>query len=143
MSKSAVQSRPKVQDRRSAIRVEPEAYAPIRVDINGADFIDIFYATDISKGGIGLKVPHRFRGCKTERMVECLVQLPLPVHYSFHAQGKVVHISGDRFGVSFYNLQEKTEARLEDYINYRLKGTSWWSWAAHQVGLDSISTRFL
>ena len=129
-------------DRRLTLRVSPEFHVPIKVDIVGADFIDIFYAVDISIGGIGIKVPHQFKGCKTERVVECRVSLPNPVSFSFHTQGKVIHINGDRFGVSFYNLQEKTETHLDEYISYRLKSTSWWGWAAHQVGLDAVSARF-
>lgn len=131
------------RDRRSAIRVNPEPHAPIRVDINGADFIDILYACDISMGGIGIQVPHRFKGCKTDLVVECRIILPAPINYSFHTQGRVMHISGDRFGISFYNLHEKTEDRLEQYISQRIKVESWWGWAAHRIGLDSLSSRFL
>lgn len=131
------------QDRRLFLRVRPEPHIPIRVDVNGKDFVDIFYAVDISVGGLGLKVPHRFEGCRTDLLVHCLLRLPTPFAHSVGAQGSVIHISGDRFGIAFHNLSEKAEKVIDAYVCHRLKQESWWSWAAHRAGLDTLSIRFL
>ena len=133
----------KKNERRTSLRVKPEKETEIRVDLNGENFIDIFYATDISIGGIALRVPHLFEGCKINLPVDCLVRLPIPIDNSFHAQGKIIHISGERFGVAFQNLNENYENMIKDYVNYRLKEISWIAWISHKLGITSLSSRLI
>lgn len=132
-----------MHDRRASLRISPEVGIPIRVDLNGEDFIDIFYAADISVGGVGLLVPHRFEGCKLDALVDCQIRLPAPIIQSVRAQGRVKHVNGDRFGVAFFNLQEKSERLIENYIDHRLRTETLIGWMAHRIGLDSISSRLL
>ena len=80
-------------------RVIPEKGHPVLVDISGDGFIDILPALDISLGGIGIQVPHNFDGCNTETLVDCLVTLPRPVNYTIRAQGKIIHIRQNLFGL--------------------------------------------
>ena len=123
-------------DRRSSTRVSPEVHAPIRVDLRGADFIDVMYALDISRGGIGTQVAHSFDDCKTDRIVDCLVKLPEPVNQSFRAQGRMRHISAGRFGVEFKNLNEKSQSLIDDYVDSRLQNASWWASIARRGSLS-------
>ncbi len=125
-----------MMDRRSSARVNPEAHAPVRVDMRGADFIDVMYALDISRGGIGTQVAHSFDDCETDRIVDCLVQLPEPVNQSFRAQGRMRHIDGGRFGVEFKNLNENAQSLIDDYVDHRLQSASWWASIARRGNLS-------
>lgn len=127
-----------MQERRSSIRVEPATDQAIRVDVNGENFIDIFDAVDISTGGLALEVPHRFLGCQVDALVECVVKLPFPVTQYIHAQGRITHISGNRFGLAFYNLNENAEELIEEYVCYCLRSQSLLVWAAHKLGFDAL-----
>jgi len=131
-----------MKERRSSVRVTPLADQSIRVDLNGEDFIDIFYVIDLSTGGIALEVPHRFSGCKVDSIVECVIQLPDPVRQFVHAQGRIKHISGDRFGLAFFNLNESAESLIEEYICHCLKTESILSWMAHKLGFDHLAQRY-
>jgi len=132
-----------VRERRSAVRIQPRKNDPIRIDLNGENFLDIVYAVDISTGGLGLWVPHHFEGCKIDSLVDCLVRLPYPISSSFHAQGSIRHIRGNCFGLKFHNLHENAKNLIKKYIEYRLKDISWLAWITHRMGLLSITSRIL
>jgi len=101
-------------------RVEIDVDAPVRIDINGEDFIDVLSAVDISEGGLGLKVKHRFEGCNLDDLVSMIVQLPAPVSRHFSVMGRIMHISNDSFGVSFVGLSDASRNLVRSYIKSRL-----------------------
>lgn len=130
-------------ERRTSARVNPEANAPIRVDIRGADFLDVTHALDISRGGLGCTVNHTFDDCLTDRIVDCLVRLPEPVNRSFRAQGRMRHIDQGRFGVEFRNLHESAQQLVDEYVDHRVNDAAWWSRVAREGALSFQASRFL
>jgi len=132
-----------MMERRLFARVCPAPDSPIRVDLSGADFLDVFDAMDISRGGLGSSVGHSFDDCRTERIVDCLVQLPLPIRRSFRAQGKMRHIEGGRFGIEFINLNEKNQQLIDSYVDQQLQTQHWWDWLVKRRGFSSASNQYL
>jgi len=108
-----------MNEQRHYSRVETTPDAPVRIDINGEDFIDVLSAVDISEGGLGLEVQHRFRGCNLDDLVSMIVQLPAPVSRHFSVMGRIMHISNDTFGVSFVGLSGAGRNLIRDYIKSR------------------------
>ncbi len=122
-------------DRRQFVRVAPEKNYPIRIDINGENFLDILCANDISENGIGVSVPHRFKGCDTQSTVTFIICLPYPEKSLISATGQIKHVSGDRFGVCFNRLSEGTRLKIKSYIAVRLKQDSIVDWFKYKVGI--------
>jgi len=108
-----------LNEQRHHDRVEIDADAPVRIDINGEDFIDVLSAVDISEGGLRLKVKHRFEGCNLDDPVSMVIQLPLPVSRHFSVMGRIMHISDDSFGVSFVGLSDDSRKLIRSYIRSR------------------------
>jgi len=106
-------------EQRRHSRVETSNEAPVRIDINGEDFIDVLAAVDISEGGMGLNVPHRFEGCNLDDLVSMIVQMPGPENNYFSAMGRIMHISNDAFGVAFVGLSEVARQQIRAYITSR------------------------
>jgi len=104
---------------RRCSRVVPSAEQPIRVDINGDGFIDVLEATDISPGGLGVMVPHGFKGCNLNSLVSLIIQLPFPVNKHIKAIGKVIHLNEKNFGISFVNMSRGEEDRIQAYIDFQ------------------------
>ena len=111
----------RTREQRHYSRVETTAAAPVRIDINGEDFIDVVSAVDISEGGMALNVPHRFKGCNLDVLVSMIVQLPAPVSAHFTVMGRIMHISNDAFGVAFVGLSEAARNHIRRYIKSRLE----------------------
>ncbi len=111
--------------RRKNLRLPPERGRPIRIDINGENFLDIVYATDISIGGACIAVPHRFEGCRLDKLVSLVINLPEPVSTTFTALGSIRHLSGRSFGVRFVGMEKKDEAHVKDYIMHLLAQQDW------------------
>jgi len=109
----------KVREQRRHNRVETTFDAPVCIDINGEDFIEVLSAVDISEGGMGLNVVHRFEGCNLDDLVSMIVQLPAPVNSHFSAMGRIMHISNDAFGVAFVGLQEPARQKIRLYMDSR------------------------
>lgn len=83
----------------------------------GAAFVDILPARDISLGGVGIQVPHRFQGCDLTPEVELLITLP--GERCFLARGIVRHKrdeDGTLFGVEFTQLGVSHRERLAAYV---------------------------
>ena len=76
-------SRARMSEQRRQLRVKPEDGNPIRVDINGENFVDILYANDISEGGLNVSVPHQFQDCEIDTPVSLMVQLPTPISHAY------------------------------------------------------------
>ncbi len=109
---------------RKYVRVEPEDGNPVRVDINGNGFIDVFNATDISQNGIGVSVPHKFANCRTDGEVSLLVSLPEPVTNSLRVNGVIRHVDSQQFGIMFTDLSMDDREKIREYVHSRLRITS-------------------
>ena len=114
------------RENRQYERITPIAKAPIIIDINGTNFIDIFRAGNISLGGVSISVAHGFKGCEIEKQVNLAIKLPEPVNKSFSATGNIKHISGDAFGVNFLSIHQHGQKMLRQYILFHQKNTSIW-----------------
>jgi hypothetical protein len=105
------------ENRREYVRVIPQPHAPVRVDINGDDFIEVINAVDISEGGIRLSVKHRFEGCHVDRPASFIVYLPAPINKLFRFEGQIMHVHDDSFGVRFTNLDKASRALVRKYVD--------------------------
>ena len=123
-------------ERRHHLRMPPNQEEPIRVDIDGDHFVDIFDAIDISETGLGLKAPQGFRGCDLNKPVTFIIELPSrPKNIFLQARGKIIHIYGSRFGISFHDLSDITRAQIKRYIARRLREESLLDWFKYKVGM--------
>ena len=107
-------------NRRHNLRVHPHANYPVYIDINGDNFVDIFRATDISSGGIGITVPHNFEGCKIDLPISMIITLPSPVSRSVTIEGKINHIVGEKFGVEYISVETGKIKMIRRYISEQL-----------------------
>jgi hypothetical protein len=122
-------------ERRKYLRVAPDREYPVRVDINGSNFIDILQALDISQGGVGVRVNHGFNGCDLEGAVSFVIEIPVPKHALLRGSGRIKHISGNRFGIIFDTLPDSVVSQIREYIAFRIKQDSWWAWFKYKLGL--------
>ncbi len=106
-------------NRRETERVIPEPGAPVRVHINGEDFIEVIDAIDISEGGIRISVRHRFAGCHVDQPASVIVHLPAPISRHFSTHGRIRHVLGDSFGIQFAGLSPADLALLRQYVRLR------------------------
>ena len=122
-------------NRRRHIRVSPNPREPIRVNINGENFLDILNAVDISESGIGLKVPHLFNGCVLES-VSFLIDLPIDSKaVAVQVRGNILHISGQQFGVEFSRMPHVESEKIKRYISEKIRKESMVDWLKYKVGL--------
>lgn len=124
-------------ERRHYIRVCPDRKCPLRVDINGTNFIDILPVLDISLGGVGIHVKHGFDGCDIGGAVSFVIAIPAPKQALLHGSGRIQHISGNRFGIIFDPLPKLVRSQIRSYIASRLKEESWWVWLKYKLGVIS------
>jgi len=122
-------------NRRQFVRVTPEPNAPVRVDINGENFIETIRAVDISENGIGITVPHGFQGCHVDQPASFVIYLPQPVNKFFRVEGLIRHVRNNSFGVRFTNLNDKSRALLRQYIGVWLKKRGFWNYLRYVVGV--------
>ncbi|MCB1167537.1 MAG: PilZ domain-containing protein [Leptospiraceae bacterium] len=110
-----------MQNKRRFVRVQPEAAAPVEVQLIGTDFIDILQAEDISEGGVRIIVPHAFQGCTIDAEIDLIITLPAAK--SFKASGRIKHIRADdtAFGVEFTDLPDHWRTELQSYVLQRLE----------------------
>jgi c-di-GMP-binding flagellar brake protein YcgR len=126
----------KPESRRKNLRIQPSKTDPIRVDINGDNFIDILNAVDISLGGIGIFVSHGFKGCHINNKVSFVLELHLQKKRCFvEVAGQIKHVSGTRFGVCFENLSDSARAKIRQYIVARLREESLVQWLKYKLGI--------
>ncbi len=121
--------------RRTNSRVQPEDGSPIRIDINGENFLDVVYALDISVAGARIAVPHRFEGCRLDKMVNLVINLPEPVGSSFVTLGSIRHLSGRAFGVKFVGLENADYRLIREYVGHLLARESGWQAFLFRLGL--------
>lgn len=106
-------------NRREAERVIPERGAPVRVHINGTDFIEVTDAIDISEGGVRISVKHRFAGCHVDQPASIIVFLPAPISRHFSTHGRIRHVLDDSFGIQFVGLNPADLKLLRQYVRLR------------------------
>lgn len=106
--------------------------APIRVDIMGNGFLDVLHARDVSRGGLGIRVPHGFEGCDIDSKVELIITLGRA--RPFKAKGVIRHYSKTAkdhvFGVEFIALAPEQLEAVEAYIQACLRRRSRAGWRA-------------
>ena len=103
----------------SSTRVRAPATRRIEIQIMGPGYLDIVEARDLSLGGVGVRIPHGFKGCDLSMPVDLI--LTFPSHKSFMVQGRVVHrtsenAKSDFFGVEFMRLARDHRKIIEEYI---------------------------
>ena len=80
--------------------------------------MDVLYARDISTLGIGIWVPHQFKGCKIDEEVQIIVTLP--DMEPFLCQGLIRHKSSrdavEFFGVQFTQISGSHRSWIETYV---------------------------
>jgi c-di-GMP-binding flagellar brake protein YcgR len=104
--------------RRAHSRVRPKPGETIEVQLIGSDFLEIMEVRDISAGGLGLQVPHRF---DRELAGQVDVIITLPRERSFSARGVIRHVSnGTLFGLEFTELPAQAMSRIERYVAARI-----------------------
>ncbi len=91
----------------------------VEVQIMGPGFVDVVLARDISLGGVGVWIPHGFRGCDTSAPVELI--LTLPSRKPLRMRGTIKHRTATSdgahfFGVEFIDLAVMHQKAIEDYI---------------------------
>jgi len=109
------------KDRRRYFRAVPEKEHPIHLDINGENFIEILTAVSISQKGLGIKVPHGFKGCKIDNQVELVLSLPYPINQTIQMYGKIRYIANLTFGIIFTEISSENNRIIREYIKYRIK----------------------
>ena len=116
-------------EQRKHQRTRPDQNKPIRVDLNGSNFIDVAYAQDISEGGVRLSIGHGFVGCEIDNLVDLLIKLPEPIAKSIKASGKIRHLTGKSFGISFITISRQDQQVLAKYLALQSSSVSLW----HQI----------
>lgn len=107
-----------------AVRVQPTEAEPVEVQIMGDGFLDILDARDISRDGVGVVVPHGFKGCEIDEEVDLVITLPGQI--PFLCKGLIVHrTEADRefFGVRFTWIHPAHRQQLDRYIALRRSGS--------------------
>lgn len=122
-------------DSRKHFRMTPEKQHPIRVDINGENFLDILYAHDISEGGLGIFVHHAFKDCEIDKAVSLVVRLPHPTVTDFSVNGKIKHVSAQKFGIEFLDTDRTVRNKIRSYLGFRLKNEPWLTRIKFRLGL--------
>jgi c-di-GMP-binding flagellar brake protein YcgR len=111
-----------MKEKRKALRIKPLASEPIEVQIIGVEFMDVLYARDISTLGIGIWVPHQFKGCNIDEEVQIIVTLP--ELEPFLCQGLICHKSSrdakEFFGVRFTRISKLHHLWIKTYVQRRL-----------------------
>ena len=107
--------------RRRYFRAVPEAEHPIHLDINGENFIEILTAVSISQEGIGIRVPHGFKGCEINNQVELVLSLPYPINQSIVIFGEIRYVANLMFGVIFTKMSSENNKIIRKYIKHRIK----------------------
>lgn len=107
-------------NKRQFIRVVPKK--PVKIDINGDNFIDVVTIKDISMGGVGISVKHKFEGCLIDNSVKLIVTLDEKTSFTTYA--KIKYVTGNFFGVQFENLSRRSKKVLKNFIYNELKSES-------------------
>ena len=111
----------RIIEKRQFVRGPAGDDQPIEVQIMGDVFLDILKAKDISTNGIGVHVPHEFRGCNINDEVDLI--LTLSNERPFNAKGVIINSSsssGGYFSVEFTGITSENKNLIYNYIHTRL-----------------------
>ena len=122
-------------DRRKRIRVVPGKQDPIVININGENFIEIVYASDVSESGIGIVVPYGFEGCRLDKDVSIVVTLPIPEKRSLLFSGKIRHIRNTNFGIHLNGIEKEKRLMLRNYVSSQLTNRPWYIKFLFRMGI--------
>ena len=122
-------------DRRKRIRVVPPKDEPIIININGENFIEIVYASDVSESGIGIVVPYGFEGCRIDKEVSIVVTLPIPEKRSLLFSGNIRHIRNTNFGVHLNGIEKNKRVLLRQYVSSQLVNHPWYIKFLFRMGI--------
>jgi c-di-GMP-binding flagellar brake protein YcgR len=108
----------------SSTRVRAPATKRIEIQIMGPGYLEIVEASDLSLGGVGVRIPHGFEGCDLSMPVDLI--LTFPSQKPFMVQGRVVHrrsenAQSDFFGIEFTRLSRDHHKIIEKYITTTLE----------------------
>ena len=109
------------KNRRKYFRAVPEEGHPIHLDINGENFIETLTPVSISQKGIGISVPHGFKGCEINKQVELVLSFPYPINQDIRVFGKIRYITNLMFGIIFTEMSSEDNKIIRKYIKYRVK----------------------
>lgn len=112
------------EERRKLIRlrIKPSSNKKIEVQIIGPNFIEHLYARDISPSGIGIFVPHNFKDCNIDDVLDFVITLPKKK--AIKCQGKIIHIQtkiDGFFGAEFLQLSNEDQDQLLEYVEQNLE----------------------
>lgn len=110
-------------ERRRHVRVSPRANEPITVQLVGkgkGKFAEIWWARDISAGGMAVAIHHDVDTATLSSEVQIIVGLPGAL--AFKAMAQVRHISSSSlmFGVQFSSIEPANLAAIEAYVTTRV-----------------------
>lgn len=111
----------RIKEKRHFVRVPTEDDQPIEVQIMGDVFLDILKAKDISTNGIGVHVPHEFKGCNINDEVDLI--LTLSNERPFNAKGVIIQSSSSSrgyFSVEFTGITSENKNLIYNYIHTKL-----------------------
>jgi hypothetical protein len=107
--------------KRKNIRVTPAYDRPLKVYILGEDFVEVTNALNISLGGIAINIKHRFEGCKIDKKIDLVIDIPLKKGVTYiKAEGLIRWVRGDEFAVEFTDITQVSNEILSNYIHRRL-----------------------
>ena len=112
------------EEKRKHIRVNIEHDYPLEVQIMGDAFLDVLGTKDISSSGVGVIVPHEFRGLNINKEVDLI--LTLLNETPFKAKGIIRHkgkYDGNsekgHFSVKFTNIANKNKKMIDRFVRKR------------------------
>ena len=124
------------KNKRRYYRAIPEQGHPIHVEINGENFIETLTAVSISQKGIGINVPHGFKGCKIYNQVELVLSLPYPVNQDILINGYIKYKTSKMFGIIFTGVSSKNNEVIRKYIKHRIKNESFYVRLLHALRIN-------
>ncbi len=110
-------------EQRKEERIAPKELEPVEVQIMGQGFLDILFAKDIGKNGLGLYAPNNYTCAKVQCEVELIISVP--GHKSFEASGLITHTGNNAeqenpnctcIGIHFTRITPQNKAILVSYF---------------------------
>jgi hypothetical protein len=112
------------ENNRRELRAVPLDSEPLEIQIIGSDFIDIIFADNVSFGGMGITIPHRFEGCNIDSPVEIVIAIP--GGGSHKAKGIIRHTNSTEtkrgiFGLEIKEMDDEGMVAYHRYVDELLR----------------------
>lgn len=114
-----------MREKRRHVRVNLKKNDPVEIQIMGDMFLEVLFAENISISGVGIEVPHGFKECEMNSVVDLI--LTLPREQPFKAKGTIRHkknVAGNfhkgHFGVEFTVISPEGKEKIQQLIQKRL-----------------------